>query len=179
MPSTLPALKRAPIYSTNHLAPPCEFIIHQSAGALTPLSQPRHISLPTIISSQRARFPSFRHHFFATHRMADQSTSARFHALFQSALQAYEKKTGIKLAEHPLALHLQTCQSVGDINTHLQSQAQAVGNSQASDRIIKSIKKTLSILVPLSEATSLSYEVGLVSRASDDDRFHISDRCFR
>ena len=94
--------------------------------------------------------------------MADQSGSAQFQALFEPALQAYEEKTGIKLAQHPLAVQIQTCQSDDDINTLLQGQAQAVSDRQACDRIIKSIEKTLSILVPLSVAATLA--VGTVSQ---------------
>jgi hypothetical protein len=96
--------------------------------------------------------------------MDDQSTSARFPALFESALHAYEKKTTFKLAEHPLALQLQSCHSVDDISTFLQNQAQAVNDSQAIDRIIKSIKMTLSILIPLSDAISFAEDFSLVSQ---------------
>jgi hypothetical protein len=96
--------------------------------------------------------------------MGDQSRSARFNPLFESALQDYEKKTGIKLPEHPLALQIQSHHSVDDISTLLQNQAHAVNDSQSIDRIIKSIKKTVSILNPLSDATSLADDVGLVSQ---------------
>ena len=52
--------------------------------------------------------------------MTDHSASHRFQALFESALQAYESKTGITLAQHPLAVDLQDCHSVDDITTLLQ-----------------------------------------------------------
>jgi len=47
--------------------------------------------------------------------MADQSLarSARFQVLFESALQAYKKRTGITLAEHPLTVELESCHSRG------------------------------------------------------------------
>jgi hypothetical protein len=97
--------------------------------------------------------------------MAENSRSARFNSLFESALHAYEKKTGIKLPEHPLALQIQSHHSVDDISTLLQNQAQAVNNdSHSIERIIQSIKKTVSILNPLSDATSLADDVGLVSQ---------------
>jgi hypothetical protein len=92
--------------------------------------------------------------------MADQSRTTRFQALFESALQAYEKNAGVTLAQHPLVLQLEHCHSADDITTLLQSQAQGVSDLQAGDRIMKSIKKTLSIVVPLSTAASLA--VGLV-----------------
>jgi hypothetical protein len=105
--------------------------------------------------------------------MADQSRSAHFHALSESGLQAYEKKTGIKLAEHPLALRIQSCRSVDDISTLLQSQAEAAGDLRASDRIMKAIKRTLSIVVPLSAAASLA--AGLVSQTPLMLSFRISN----
>jgi hypothetical protein len=97
---------------------------------------------------------------------SDQPRSAHFHALFDSALQAYEKKTDVTLAEHPLALRIQSCRSVDDISTLLQSQAEVVGDLEASDRIMKAIKKTLSIIVPLSQAAAASLPAasGLVSQ---------------
>jgi hypothetical protein len=96
--------------------------------------------------------------------MADQSESARFQVIFESALQAYEKKTGVKLAEHPLAIQLQTCHSIDDVTTLLQGRAQAFNDFQGSDRIFKSIKTTVSILTPLSDALSLAGAIGLVSQ---------------
>jgi len=94
--------------------------------------------------------------------MADYSGSARFQALFESALQAYEKKTGITLAQHPLARQLESCHSIEDTITLLQRQVGAVNDSQANDRIMKAIKTTVSILTPLSDAASLADAVGLV-----------------
>ena len=96
--------------------------------------------------------------------MADQSGSARFQALFESALQAYEKKAGVKLAEHPLAIQLQSCHSIDDVTTLLQGRAQAFNDFQGSDRILKSIKTTVLILTPLSAALSLAGAIGLVSQ---------------
>lgn len=47
--------------------------------------------------------------------MADRIVSAHFQALFDSALQAYKKKTGITLAEHFLTKQLESCSTVEDI----------------------------------------------------------------
>jgi hypothetical protein len=87
--------------------------------------------------------------------MANQSGSARFQTLFESALHAYEKKTGVTLAQHPLAQQLQGCQSTQDIITLLQGQVQAFDEFRR-DKVIKSIKATVSILTPLSAAASES-----------------------
>jgi hypothetical protein len=88
--------------------------------------------------------------------MASQPESARFQTLFEPALQAYEKTAGVSLAQHPLAIKLQNCDSVEAITGLLQNQARAFGDLQGSDRIMKSIKTTVSILFKLSSAPSLA-----------------------
>ena len=94
--------------------------------------------------------------------MAHQSDSARFQALFEHTLQAYEEKAGVSLTQHPLAIKLQTCDSVEAITALLQDQAQAFRDLQGSDKIMKSLKTTVSILSKLSSAASLADAFGLV-----------------
>jgi hypothetical protein len=94
--------------------------------------------------------------------MAGQSGSARFEALFESALQNYQKTTGVALAQHPLAIDLQSCKSADDITTLLQDQIQAFSKFRESDRMMKAIRTTVSMLTPLSDAASLANTVGLV-----------------
>jgi len=94
--------------------------------------------------------------------MAHQSESVRFQTLFEHALQAYEKKAGVSLAQHPLAIKLQSCDTVEAITGLLQDQAQAFGHLQGSDKIMKSIKMTLSILSKISSAASLADAFGVV-----------------
>ena len=96
--------------------------------------------------------------------MADQSGSARFRASFESALQTYQKKTGVPFAQHPLAAKLLSCHTVEDITTLLQTQAETFSDSPAGDRIIELIKTTVSILTPFSDAASFDDAVGLVRR---------------
>ena len=103
--------------------------------------------------------------------MADPSGSRRFQALFESALQAYQTETGITLAEHPLAVQLQNCNTVESITTLIQGQAQAFSNYRESDRIMKSIKNIVSILTPLSVAAPLTNAVGLVRQIAMVVRF--------
>jgi hypothetical protein len=110
--------------------------------------------------------------------MADQSRSAHFQALFESALKAYERKTGITLAQHPLAVKLQSCHSVEDVTALLLGQAKAFSDFQANNRITKAIETTVSILTPLSDATSLADAVGLVRQKRTDDMYRIPDRFF-
>jgi len=94
--------------------------------------------------------------------MAHQPQSAHFQALFEPALQAYEKKAGVSLTQHPLAIKLQNCDSVEAITGLFQEQARAFGNLQGSDKIMKSIKATISILTKLSSAALLTDAFGLV-----------------
>jgi len=98
--------------------------------------------------------------------MANQTGSSRFRALFESAFQAYEKKTGISLAEHPLAVQLQSFDSVESITTLLQNQTQAFREFRGSDRVMKLIKDIASILATLSATASLGDSIGLVRQKS-------------
>ena len=96
--------------------------------------------------------------------MTDQPGSARFQALLSSALQVYEKKGDIPLAdgEHSLAIRLQDCHSIDHIATLLQDKAQALNDHQQSDKIFKSIKGIVSILTPISAVASVADGAGLV-----------------
>jgi hypothetical protein len=98
--------------------------------------------------------------------MTDQSGSACFQSLVESALQDYKKKTGIILAEHPLMAELESSHAVEDITVVLQRQVEAVSDLKAKDRITKWIKTTVSILTPLSNAASLTDAVGLVRQSA-------------
>jgi len=98
--------------------------------------------------------------------MANQTGSSRFRALFESAFRAYEKKTGISLAEHPLAVQLQSFDSVESITTLLQNQTQAFREFRGSDRVMKLIKDIASILATLSATASLGDSIGLVRQKS-------------
>ena len=101
--------------------------------------------------------------------MGDQSESPSFRALFESAFQAYEKKTGIPLAEHPLAIRLQSCNSVESMTALVQGEESSTFNEfRGKDRVTKSLKGTLSILAKLSATTSLGDAVGLVCRKDPD-----------
>ena len=93
--------------------------------------------------------------------MADQTQSAHFQTLFESALEAYEKKTGIKLAQHLLSMGLQSCNP--SISTApLQSQAPAVGDFTKDDTLMGSIKATVWSLTMLSATAPLDDAFGPV-----------------
>jgi len=89
--------------------------------------------------------------------------SAHFQALFDSALQAYKRKTGITLADHFLTAQLDTCSTVEDVTALLQRQAEAVSDLRARHRIINSIKTTVSILTPLHVAVGLVRQNALMA----------------
>jgi len=92
----------------------------------------------------------------------DMANQSRFGALFESALPSYEKEAGVNLAEHPLALQLQSCHSAESIIAVLQGQAQAFSRFQGSDRVMKTIKSTVSILTRLSATAPLDVDIDLV-----------------
>ena len=94
--------------------------------------------------------------------MAQQSEIARFRPFFEHALRSYGRKTGVSLAQHPLAIKIQSCDTDEAIIVLLQDQAQAFRHFQGSDKIVKSIKTTASILSKISSAASLADPFGLV-----------------
>jgi hypothetical protein len=94
--------------------------------------------------------------------MDDQPGFPRFRALFESALQDYEKNAGVNLTEHPLAMQLHNSESTGSITATFQSQVQAFSEFQGRDRVIESINNTVSILSTISATASLGDAIGLV-----------------
>jgi len=96
--------------------------------------------------------------------MTDQPGSARFQTLLESALQVYEIKAGVTLADwgDSLAIQLQHCHSIDDITTLLQDKTKAINDLRQRDRIFKSIKATVSILTPISAVASVADDAGLV-----------------
>jgi len=104
--------------------------------------------------------------------MSDQSGSSRLQALFELALRDYESTTNITLAKHPLAEKLEKCQSVESIIALLQDQAKGF---RGSDRIMRSIGSTVSVLDQLSTITTLGGAIGLVRQKTLTRMSHISD----
>jgi len=101
------------------------------------------------------------------------SPSSRLQVLFESALNDYEKQTGTKLTEHPLARQLETCDSVESVTAVIQGQARDFGESKGTDgKVSKSLQRAVSVLYPLStgavlgEATSVVRLVVLMSNAA-------------
>jgi hypothetical protein len=94
--------------------------------------------------------------------MSDQSGPSPFRSLFESALQDYEKQTGVPLANHPLAEQLQNCQSVESVTALLQEQARAFNEFRGSDKIFKSLKTVVSALSRVSATAAFGQAIGMV-----------------
>ena len=90
--------------------------------------------------------------------MSDHSGSYPFHALFESALQDYERQTGIPLANHPLAEQLQDCQTVESVTALLREQVRA--SSEFRGRIMKSLEGVVFALSNVSATAALA--IGMV-----------------
>ena len=107
--------------------------------------------------------------------MGDQPSSSHFVSLFEAALQDYERQTGKKLADHPLLEQLQNCDSVDSVIAVLQQQAQAFSEFRGSDKIMRSLKATVSILCKLSTFADLGEAVTLVCRKVPMGILRLSD----
>ena len=95
--------------------------------------------------------------------MGDQSpASSHLQVLFEAALQDYEKQTGIGLVKHPLADKLQNCDSVESVTAVLHEQTQAFNDFREKDKVLRPLKKAISILCKLSSTANFSRDIGLV-----------------
>ena len=82
--------------------------------------------------------------------------------LFEAALEDYEQQTGVELAKHPLAERLQYCNSVESVTATLREQAQDFKEFREKDKVLRPLKKVLTVLHSLPTAANLSQDVGLV-----------------
>ena len=98
--------------------------------------------------------------------MSDTS-GARLQLLFDAALQSYEKQTGMKLIDHPLARQLENCHSVASVMDILQQQARRLTEFRGDDgRVMKSLKRAVHVLHALSTSTTLGEGIGLVCQVA-------------
>jgi hypothetical protein len=106
-----------------------------------------------------ARFSS------TTRDMATLSEPSFFESLFQSALEDYQKQTGIDLVRHPLTIQLERCNTVESITEVLQGQARAFHDFRGDDnKIMTLLKQAAQIFHKLSATVVLGEAVGLVCR---------------
>jgi len=118
--------------------------------------------LPTLPPHSTIQLPYSHNYFFPIPDMSP-SPSESFQLLFEAALQDYEKQTGMKLIDHPLARRLETCDSVYSITSILQEQAQAFRDFRGDDgKVMKSLKCAVHVLYTLSNSTALGEGIGLV-----------------
>ena len=94
--------------------------------------------------------------------MSDQSGSSHLRVLFEAALEDYKRETGIELAQHPLAERLQNCNSVDSVTAVLREQAQDFREFRDKDKILKPLKRVLTVLHKLSSAADSAQGVSLV-----------------
>jgi hypothetical protein len=94
--------------------------------------------------------------------MSDPSSStSTLQLLFDAAIHDYEKQTGMKLIEDPLARQLENCSSVDSIIAILQEQARAFTQFRRDDdKVMKPLKRVVQVTHALS--TSLVSRVGLI-----------------
>ncbi|KAH9955680.1 hypothetical protein BC827DRAFT_1235638 [Russula dissimulans] len=94
--------------------------------------------------------------------MCSPSQLSSFQSLFDSALQDYQKRTKLRLLDHPLAKELEKCDSVDSITAVLQRKARDINQYRGDDgRIMKSVKCTVQVLCTLSTSTVLGECIGL------------------
>ena len=94
--------------------------------------------------------------------MSDQSGSSRLRVLFEVALEDYRQQTGIELAKHPLAERLQNCNSVESATAILREQAQDLKELREQDKVLKPLRRVLTVLHGLPSAVEFVQDVGIV-----------------
>ena len=101
--------------------------------------------------------------------MNDSSSSTRFKSLFDAALLNYERQTGIRLADHPLAKQLETCESVESITAFFQEQVSSFRDFRDDGKIMNSLKSAVPVLHSLSTNSILSDCISVVCRHQSMD----------
>ena len=96
--------------------------------------------------------------------MNHQSGSSHLRVLFEAALDNYRRQTGIELAEHPLAERLQDGNTVESVTAILHEQAQDFKEFREKDKVLKPLKRVLTVLNILSSNADFAQDVGLVRR---------------
>ncbi|KAH8978060.1 hypothetical protein EDB86DRAFT_3249263 [Lactarius hatsudake] len=83
------------------------------------------------------------------------TASSRFQAIFNAALELYQKQTKKDLIAHPLASQLQSCDSTGAILAVLQNQVREFDQAHSGDeRLTKWLIPTVNVLYAFSAAVS-------------------------
>ena len=99
--------------------------------------------------------------------MSDQLGSSHLRVLFEAALEDYKQQTGLELAKHPLAERLQYYNSVESVTAILREQAQDFEGFREKEKVLKQLKRVLTVLHKLSSAADFTQDVGLVCIGAD------------
>ncbi len=94
--------------------------------------------------------------------MSGQQGPSRFQPLFEAAFRDYEKQTGNKLANHPLAEKLQNCDSVESVTAVLREQTESFSGIRGKDKVLNPLKNVLSVIHKLSSAVNFGQDLGPV-----------------
>ena len=95
--------------------------------------------------------------------MSHPSSPSTLQLLFDVALRDYEKQTGTKLVDHPLAKQLEICNSVDSITAFLQDQARAFREFRGEDgKAMRFFRHVVHVLYTLSTNTALGEGIGPV-----------------
>jgi hypothetical protein len=94
-------------------------------------------------------------------------SSSRFQAIFQAALNSYQKQTKKDLLKHPLTSQLQSCDPTAAILAILQVRVQEFDKSHGDERLTKWLGPTVNVLYAFSATISGGVSlVCLYSRAN-------------
>ena len=97
-----------------------------------------------------------------SHATSSSAPPSNFDSIFNSALDAYKKRTKQDLTSHPLLPTLQACDSPDAVLTVLREQIPALTQSQnADERLTKWLVPTVNVLYTFS--TTLGAGVSLVN----------------
>jgi hypothetical protein len=96
--------------------------------------------------------------------MSQLSSSSTFQALFNTALQDYEDKTGSSLVDHPFAKQFQECDSVESITTILEEQARIFREFRDHGKLVNSLKRLVDVLCSPFVTTVLEKGIDLFVR---------------
>jgi hypothetical protein len=89
--------------------------------------------------------------------------SSELKALFEVALDEFEKRAGTNLLQHQIIDNLVNCESADSIIDVLQGQAQAFRNFRGDDgKLMIWLKRTVNVLHILSTSSILGEGIGLV-----------------
>jgi hypothetical protein len=129
----------------------------------------RTSNYPASCSTFSARFASHSRlptRLSAKTMSSNSESSSPFQAVFDAALNEYAGKTGKHIAEDPLTVRLQSCNSPDEVHVVLQEQVQGFNEFRNGDgkvQLMRKLRPTVEVLLSLSKCEILRNAIGLVS----------------